>query len=413
MKRSPQFVGLLCALAVLAPLAVAQEAHISRENGVWSQVFTGSLAGAKNIKVRVDAGAVVVRGSRQSGIDYALHVHSHASSEEDARRQFQAYKLSAYVHGDTAWVVGEWQGSHSMHLGPTRVTIMTGSEHKFSGELVVNIPRDVEVVRVETGGGGVDASGVAGRVDIQSGGGKVRVDDIGGSANVETGGDSVDVGTVGGDLKLQTGGGNITIRSVKGVISAETGGGNVTIMSGDQGATVQAGGGNVDIKHCSGKVKATTGGGNIDLGDIGGAVEIETGGGSIRLTSAKGAVRAHTGGGSIELYGVPSAHVETGAGGITVKLINTGAARSDSMIETSAGDITVYLASDVAISVRASVDLGNGHRITSELPDIHVHSEGDQWGPRTLTAEGKLNGGGPVLKVRTTTGDICFRRANQ
>ena len=59
-------------------------------------------------------------------------------------------------------------------------------------------------------------------------------------------------------------------------------------------------------------------------------------------------------------------HVETGLQA-TIVLINTGAARSDSMIETSAGDITVYLASDVAISVRASVDLGNGHRITSEL----------------------------------------------
>jgi hypothetical protein len=28
-----------------------------------------------------------------------------------------------------------------------------------------------------------------------------------------------------------------------------------------------------------------------------------------------------------------------------------------------------------------------------------------------LNADGKLNGGGPVLKVRTTTGDICFRHA--
>ena len=26
-------------------------------------------------------------------------------------------------------------------------------------------------------------------------------------------------------------------------------------------------------------------------------------------------------------------------------------------------------------------------------------------------AEGDLNGGGPILKVRTTTGDIAFRRA--
>ena len=81
-------------------------------------------------------------------------------------------------------------------------------------------------------------------------------------------------------------------------------------------------------------------------------------------------------------------------------------------IRLSAGDIIVYIAPDVAISVRASVDLGNGHRISSELPDIHINSEGDQWGPRTLTAEGKLNGGGPVLKVRTTSGDICFKRAN-
>jgi len=162
-----------------------------------------------------------------------------------------------------------------------------------------------------------------------------------------------------------------------------------------------------------GRVKASTGGGSINLGDIGGPADISTGGGSIRLTSAKGRVGANTGAGTIELYGVPSAHVETGAGGITVKLINTGAERNDSMLETSAGDITVYIAPNVAISVRASVDLGNGHHITSDFNDIHIASEGDKWGPRSLHAEGNLNGGGPLLKVRTTTGDICFRRSNQ
>ena len=55
--------------------------------------------------------------------------------------------------------------------------------------------------------------------------------------------------------------------------------------------------------------------------------------------------------------------------------------------------------------------MGNGHRITSEFPDIHVSTEGDKWGPKTLTAEGSLNGGGPVLKVRTSSGDIRFERA--
>ena len=90
--------------------------------------------------------------------------------------------------------------------------------------------------------------------------------------------------------------------------------------------------------------------------------------------------------------------------------MNTGGERHDSDLETGAGDITVFLAADVAVNVRASVDMGSGHRITSEFPDIHISSEGDQWA-KTLTAEGKLNGGGPTVKVHTSSGDICFRRA--
>ena len=411
MKRSPQFAGL-CLLALLAPLAVAQDTHVSRMGAGWSQVTTGTLTGVKNLRVRIDVGSVAVHGAQRPGIDYSFHMLSTKASEEDARREFQSYKVNAYVRGDTAWVVGEWQGGHTMRMGPAHMTMARGQERKGFPEFVINIPRDTALVKIETGGGGVEATGITGQVDIESGGGKLRVDDIGGSVNAETGGEAIEVGTVGGDLKLETGGGNISIGSVKGKIQAETGGGNVVVLSGEQGVVIEAGGGNVEIKHCVGRVKASTGGGSINLGDINGPADVETAGGSIRLTSAKGRVGANAGAGSIELYGVPSARVETGAGGIMVKFINTAAERSDSVLETSAGDITVYIAPNVAISVRASVDLGNGHHITSDFPDLHIDSEGDQWGPRTLTAEGNLNGGGPVLKVRTTTGDICFKRAN-
>jgi hypothetical protein len=392
LKRSPQFAGLVFLLAVLAPLVLAQETHSGNSN----QAMSGTLAGARNVRVRVDMGSVVIHGGQQQEIRYVVHGRSY-SSDQDTRRQFGSFKVSSYVRGDTAWIVGEWEGRRP---------------RKFSGEFVIDIPRDTALLKVETGGGGVEAKSITGRVEISSGGGKLRMDDIGGSVDAETGGDSIEVGTVGGDLKLETGGGNISIGTVKGKIQAETGGGNVVVVSGGAGVSVEAGGGDVEIKHCVGGVKASTGGGSITLGDIGGPVEIETAGGSIRLTSARGRVGANAGAGTIELYGVPSARVETGAGGITVKFINTGAERGDSVLETSAGDITVYFAADVAMSVRASVDLGNGHHITSDFPDIHVASEGDKWGPRTLNAEGKLNGGGPVLKVRTTTGDICFRRSN-
>ena len=398
MKRTLPIVGLASLLALLAPLAVAQETHVSREGGVWSQEINGSLAAVKNLRVKVDMGSVVVRGGQQQGINYVVHTHFGNSSEQDARRQFEQYKVTAYVKGDTAWIVGDWQGGRR--------------PRHFSGDFSVTVPREMALVKLETAGGNVDASGLAGRVEAESGGGSMKLDDIAGGASAETGGGSIDIGTVSGDLGLHTGGGPIVVRHANGKVVAETGGGSVDIQAGAQGAIIETGGGSVQVRQCNGKVKVSTGGGSVDLSDVGGPAEIETGGGSIRLTSAKGHVHAETGGGGIELYGVPSARAETGAGGITVKLVNTGGERNNSDLETSAGDITVYIANDVAINVRASVDMGNGHHITSDFSDIRIASEGDKWGPKTLTAEGKLNGGGPMLKVHTSSGDICFKRAS-
>jgi DUF4097 and DUF4098 domain-containing protein YvlB len=405
VKRLLQTTGLsgsaaLLVLLVAAWPTLAQETKVTHDGSCWSQEISGSLSSVKYLKLKVDMGSVVVRGAQQDGIHYTVHSRYSNTSEQEARRQFERYKVTAYVKGDTAWIVGEWQNNH---------------EHQprhLSEEFSVMVPRDIALVKLETDGGNVETSGIGGRVEAESGGGNVRFDDIGGGVSAETGGGSIEVGTVGGDLGLHTGGGGIVIRQTSGKIVAETGGGTVEIQSGGQGASIETGGGSIGIRHCNGKVKVSTGGGSIDLGDIGGPVDVDTGGGGIHISSAKGHVHAETGGGGIELLGVPSATAETGAGGITVKLVNTGGERHDSSLETSAGDITVYIAADVGVDVRASVDLANGHHINSDFSDIRVHSEGD-WTTKTITAEGRLNGGGPVLKVRTTTGDINFRRASR
>lgn len=392
-----QFVVLTTTLAIFASQAPAQETHISREGNGWTEEITGSLSGVKTLRVKVDMGAVIVRGGQQQAISYVVHNRfGNSSSEQDARRQFEQYRVSAYVKGDTAWIVGDWQGGRR--------------PRSCSSEFSINVPHEMTLVKLETDGGNVDASGVTGHVDAESGGGSVRLDDIGGGANAETGGGSITVGTATGDIGLHTGGGSIQVRHAVGKVVAETGGGSIEIQSGEQGANLETGGGSIAVRNCKGRVKVSTGGGSVDLGDLGGPVDIDTGGGTIRLASAKGFVHAETGGGGIELYGVPSTHAETGAGSITVKLVNTGGDRRDSDLETSAGDINVYIAADVPLSIRASVDIASGHHITSDFPDIHIHSEGD-WGSKTLSAEGTLNGGGPVLKVRTTTGDINFKRA--
>src|ERR1700737_4361152 len=394
LNRLPKIVA---ALVLLLSLAVAQDTRsdgqtrVYQENGKWSRQITGSLPAAKNLRVKVDSGVVRVVGGAQQTINYVINHRSYASSEEKARREFDSYKISVYVRGDTAWVLGEWQGSRP---------------RRSSSEFVINLPRNTDLVKVETEGGDVTATGVTGRVEGETGGGSIHLDDIGGVISAETGGGSIEVGAVGGDLPLRTGGGSIKVASAKGKINAETGGGSVVVESGLQGAVLETGGGSIEVQRCAGSLKVTTGGGSIELGEIAGPAEIETGG-SILLSSATGAVRAETGGGSITLNGVPAARAETGAGGIVAKFVS-GTERTDSVLETSAGDITVYLVPTLNITIRASIELANGHRIRSDFSEIRVKTEGGEWGPGTATAEGKLNGGGPTLKVRTTTGDITF-----
>lgn len=381
---------------LILPAAMAQQGKISGDDGNWSQEITGSLGLAKNLRVKVDIGTVKVEGGSQQGITYTVRNHSYSGSESRARHEFDSYKISAYVRGDTAWIVGDWEG---------------GRPHRFSGEFTIAVPRQMDEVKIETDGGNVLTNGIAGRVHAESGGGSVHLDDIGGQVYAETGGGSIEVGKVDSDVSLHTGGGSIRVSSAKGKIEAESGGGSVVVMSGMQGAELETGGGSIQVQNCNGRVKAETGGGSIDLGDIGGPAEISTGGGSIHLASAKGAVRAETGGGSIELMGVPSAYAETGAGSIAAKFIASGE-RNDSSLETSAGDITVYLDPNIRVSIRASIEVANGHRINSDFSEIKISSEGGDYGPKTVNAEGNLNGGGPVLKVQTTTGDISFRRAH-
>ena len=385
---------LACVLLV-ACAAAGQQSSIEKQGDAWTQVLSGSLAGARNLHIRVQVGTVRVEGGSSSAINYVIRNKSYEGAEDRARRQFDAYHMSGYVRGDTAWIVGEWVGSRA---------------HRFSSDITVNVPHDLDSVRIESDGGSIVTTGIAGRVDAESGGGTIHLDDIGGQITAETGGGSIDVGNVRGDLVVRTGGGGIHIGSAKGKVTAESGGGNVELVSGAQGASLQTGGGSIHVDKCTGQVKAETGGGSIELGEIGGEATMETGGGSLRLMSASGAVKAETGGGSIELSAVPAARVETGAGAIMAKFISSGE-NHDSELETGSGDITVYLVSGLHLTVRASIEAASGHKIMTDFPEIRVSSEGGRWEPTLVSAEGNLNGGGWVLKLRTTMGNIYIRRA--
>jgi DUF4097 and DUF4098 domain-containing protein YvlB len=395
LKKSLQIAAVL---VVMAQFVIAQESRTVNEGGTWTHDVTGTLASARNLKVTVDAGSVKVEGTDQTDIKYALHSRAPGASEEKARRNFDAYRISASVKGDTAYIVAEYEG---------------GQQRRFSGDFSISVPRGIESVSVETQGGGVTAAHLGGRLDIATGGGQLRVEDVKGSVRAQTGGDNVDIASVGGDVNLQTGGGKVSLRDIKGNLNASTGGGDVLLVSSQSGAVLESGGGNVQVQQCGGKLRVSTGGGNIEIGDVAGPVELETGGGGIRLASAKGFVRAETGAGRIELNGVPAARAETGAGTIVARVVTMQGGNEATTLETGSGDVIVYLDPSLHISVRAAIDMANGHTITSDFSEIKVVTEGGEWGPQAVSAQGGLNGGGATLKMTTASGNIQIRRANR
>jgi hypothetical protein len=178
---------------------------------------------------------------------------------------------------------------------------------------------------------------------------------------------------------------------VKGGVVASTGGGNVNIGSVSRAISVRTGGGSIDVKQCAGNVNAVTGGGII------------------RVSSADGPVTASSTAGALQLFGLAhGANLQTGGGGIVAEFL--GADFAASSVQTRNGDILVYLGTSLKATVQAEVEMAGGHHVRSDFPEIVVTNPSVQSASRAIRAEGKLNGGGPLLRVRATNGDIQFRR---
>jgi len=396
VKRNLRF-AMLAALAVSMALPLAaQTGKVYRDGSYWVEEITGTLSGARSLRVRTDAGSVNVQGATQPGFAYTVRKRVRAGSEESARRELSGFRITAGIRGGTATIEGDAERRNY---------------NNFSVDFTVKAPREVDSVRAETEGGSIGVHNINGRVNAESGGGTISLSDIVGPVTAETGGGAVDVANTSGELNLHTGGGSIKIAASKGKVNAQTGGGAISIGGAQQAVMAQTGGGAIDMQNCWGDVRASTGGGSLEVGEVGGRADLETGGGNIRLASAKGPVTASTGGGTIQLYKLMNgARAESGAGAITAEFLSVN---TDSTLETSVGDVIVYISPNARVTVKASVEMANGHRIRSDFPDIKISSEGGEWGPRNYFAQGSLNGGGPVLRVRTSSGNIEFRKASK
>jgi Putative adhesin len=200
-------------------------------------------------------------------------------------------------------------------------------------------------------------------------------------------------------LKASSGSGDVAAEGFRGPVNASSGSGDVRASDIGDELSAATGSGDVRANSVRGQVHIITGSGGIQATAISGPFYLHTGSGDIRLTEAStGADSAGgkltTGSGSVQVTGVNgSLWIQTGSGDITAQ----GMASGDWNLGTGSGTVVVRLPAQASFNLDAHTDSG------SILTRRQVTVQGTI--PKG-TLRGVVGRGGPLVKLRTGSGDI-------
>jgi DUF4097 and DUF4098 domain-containing protein YvlB len=213
---------------------------------------------------------------------------------------------------------------------------------------------------------------------------------------------NTDLKTSGGDVLVEgldgraagsTSGGDIRVREVSGPVKMHTSGGNISVSDIKADTKVGTSGGGIRAEHITGALTAQTSGGSIHVSDVRGKVLAETSSGDVVADKIVGDAQLNSSGGSIRAEADGSVTADTSGGGIDVVLIGSNRGINAS---TSGGSITLKIPSNSAATIDAST---SGGSVGSDLPLVRTDG-----GERTI--KGTLNGGGPLIRARTSGGSV-------
>jgi len=182
-------------------------------------------------------------------------------------------------------------------------------------------------------------------------------------------------------IRTHSGSGDQTIEGTHGNVDIQTGSGDVKLSNVTGEIRLQTGSGNVRAHEISGSIRGGAGSGDIEIEESGsGDVDLHTGSGNINVRGIQGRFRGEAGSGDITADGTQSGEweIRTGSGNVHIGL--PGNAAFDADISTSSG----------AVEVNSPLEMTVQGRVQESRKQIH----------------GKVRGGGPLLSVRTGSGDI-------
>jgi DUF4097 and DUF4098 domain-containing protein YvlB len=420
-------VGVLCALTVFGlfswfivsgpQVGVLDVASVSAEAAEEL-----SLAARPNLVIRSSAGDIEVTGSDRAGIEVELAKKAWGADQEAAERALEALEVAIRESGDTLELSYE---------RPEQISLVGSRSGMDSVSFLVRVPADTRVT-LETAFGDVILSDIRDDANLQTGFGRIEATSVAGAvlASTENGEISlreIDAGD--GDVAAETGFGDITmvvlqaanirIDTINGDIEgsalhAESAVGFTTRfgsiqLSDFQAETMDGGTENGNIILQDGvvveKLEARSGFSAIDVSRVAaGSYVLFTRNGDIILAGAGGLLDLESSFGSIEVAGGEDAALSARTDNGSINY--SGSLREDAahQAKTRFGDIDLSLPADSAFDLLLKTSFGE---ISSEIPlELAGSINGSPVGSQEL--EAAINGGGPLLTLETSDGDISI-----
>ena len=200
--------------------------------------------------------------------------------------------------------------------------------------------------------------------------------------------------------KVSTSGGSIQIKDLQGEVQANTSGGGLKFARIHGTLHGDTSGGTIGVVDCQGETTVSTSGGGISVTGGGGSLNTDTSGGSIAIRNYDGPAHANTSGGGIVLENI-SGDVKASTSGGSISASLRSGVTNEVDLGTSGGSLVVKLPEKNGYELDAST---TGGGVSCDVP-IEVAGK-----KKHGELRGTINGGGKMLKLRTSGGSIHVRK---
>ncbi len=349
MRMYLNYYTLVALILSLAALPAQSQVTLT---SISEEFSTSEISG---LNVRVYDADVSVLTSDGSNVNVEVTVEG--NTRRQAREYFEKQKISVNLKEDTLWVRSKRERPYG-----------TSSDWRKSADIQVTIHIPTYIpTSIRTSDGNLEIEELTAGVSLRTSDGDIQIGSISG--------DEISIHTSDGDVDADylSGSTSVSIRTSDGDLSFGA-------LSGDQ-MNLRTSDGDIEIELVEGNFSAISSDGDLRISEmISSNAEVRTSDGDITIDEVNGSLALRNIDGDVELGIVNPESVQ---------------------VSISDGDAILSMPNDLP----ATFDIS--------ARDVDMDSFSDFSGEITNTkANGDLNGGGALIQVRTSDGEVVMERLN-